>query len=290
MHNLPDVQEGTKPEFNIFINQVGVNKLKVPFKLATRDGGFKEIVAEVKMGTDLSKDIRGVSMSSFIRSFINYIDIPLNHDVIYHILRDFRSNEATSYRAGKSLIWFDFYLSKNKKSPISEYTFPEFYKCGFGGELSNDQFRFFEKVKVQYASYCPCSAELCRNLEENNNGRGWPHAQRSFCILMTEIDLSSKEKVWLEDMIDLVEQSVVTIPFPIIRRVDEQRIAQIAFSNTLFVEDSVRRIVNAISSKGGVKDWIVKCEHEESIHCNNVFAISWKGVNGGFNNLSNVDF
>jgi GTP cyclohydrolase FolE2 len=32
----------------------------------------------------------------------------------------------------------------------------------------------------------------------------------------------------------------------------------------------------------GVKDWIVKCSHEESIHTSEAIAINWKGITGGF--------
>ena len=47
-----------------------------------------------------------------------------------------------------------------KESPISDNAFPQYYKCSFMSTFSNDQFKFYESVRVQYSAYCPCSAAL----------------------------------------------------------------------------------------------------------------------------------
>ena len=31
-----------------------------------------------------------------------------------------------------------------------------------------------------------------------------------------------------------------------------------------------------------LRDWIVKCSHEESIHTSEAIAINWKGIPNGF--------
>jgi GTP cyclohydrolase I len=139
-------------------------------------------------------------------------------------------------------------------------------------------YRFFEGVEVQYASYCPCSAELCNALDET----GFPHNQRSFANVLTEINTYGEDYVWLEDIINSVENVIPTLPYPIIKRVDEQEIARVAGENPMFVEDAVRAISESVASIKGVTDWIVKCVHEESIHTSEAIAINWKGIPGGF--------
>jgi len=178
-----------------------------------------------------------------------------------------------------------------RQSVVSDNQFPIYYKCRFEGQIYDIQmtkpdgkkerqwhFRFFQGAKIQYASYCPCSAELCSVLDS----RGFPHNQRSFADVMVEVDAYSSKYVWLEDIIESVENVIPTLPYPIIKRVDEQEIARIAGENPMFVEDAIRSISNSLMNLDGIVDWIVKCRHEESIHTSEAIAVNWKGVHGGF--------
>jgi len=129
---------------------------------------------------------------------------------------------------------------------------------------------------VRYASYCPRSAELCVALDEV----GYPHSQRSFADVLVEI--VKPNYVWLEDIIEAVESQIKTLPYPIIKRIDEQEIARIAGKNPMFVEDAIRKISQALDGNPKIYDWIVKCSHEESIHTSEAIAINWKGIHDGF--------
>ena len=135
---------------------------------------------------------------------------------------------------------------------------------------------FYQGVTIQYASYCPCSAELCGALDEI----GFPHNQRSFADILVEI--VDPHYVWLEDINETVESQIKTLPYPVIKRVDEQEIARIAAQNPMFVEDAIRKISDSLDRREDIYDWIVKCSHEESIHTSEAIAINWKGRFGGF--------
>lgn len=276
--NIPDIIYTEVPLFPSYINQVGVNNVKVPFKIKCRDSGYKEMIANVTMSCDLDENIKGISMSRFIRTLNDYLDVPLNQKIVKNILEDFSANNNKS---NNTFIKFSFELPKNKISPSSKLIFPEYYKCSFSANLNKDKdrFSFFENVIVQYASYCPCSSALCNDLKQKNLN-GFPHAQRSYAELLIEV--KENEIVWLEDLIDLVEYSVKNIPYPIIKREDEQFLANIASENTMFVEDSIRSIKYVLNKEEKIKDWILKCNHEESIHTSNAFSICWKGIENGF--------
>lgn len=270
---LPDVQHEGKPEFEIGINQVGVQNVKAPFLLESRYGGVKEMVANITMTTDLGPKIKGISMSMLIRTLKNHLDKPLKHPLIKNILEEFKiAVETNSY---ESNLKFEFELPIYKRSPKTTHVFPQYYQCSFQGKLRGDSFRFFEKVKVQYASYCPCSASLCESA-----GKGFPHAQRSFGEVLVEV--LPPQIVWLEDIIDIVEKVIKTLPYPILQRIDEQEVARIASENPQFVEDAIRRISDALNKEENIFDWIVKCTHQESIHTSDAIAINWKGVKNGF--------
>jgi GTP cyclohydrolase I len=284
VNGLPDIQHESKPEHPIYINQVGVEKVKVPFKLDSRYGGSRELLANVTMTTDLGPDKKGISMSMLLRTLSNYLDRPLKSKLIKQILEEFQ--QAVETDSKESQLKFEFQFPIHTRSPKSGFVFPQYYACGFEGRLTPKNFTFFEKVIVQYGSYCPCSASLCEHLKENKSF-GFPHAQRAFADVIVKVRDEKIEQnppiVWLEDIIELVESSVKTKVHPILRRVDEQEIARIAAENPMFVEDSIRRIANQLNQKENFYDWIVKCTHQESIHTSDAIAVMWKGVQGGLN-------
>lgn len=277
MDSLPDIQHSMKPEFPLYINQVGVENVKVPIILDSLYGGKHELIANVEMTTDLKENIKGISMSMLLRTLIKYLEKPLKHDIIKQILEEFKT--AVETNSDHSLIKIDFELPIYQKAPKSNLVFPQYYKCGFTGKLDHDEFRFFQKVRVQYQSYCPCSASLCGDLAANGIN-GFPHAQRSFCDLLVEV--KPENVIWLETLIDIIESAVKNKVYPILRRIDEQEVAKTAAENPMFVEDAIRSITNSLNNIGTIHDWIVKCSHEESLHTNEAIAISWKGIPNGF--------
>ena len=54
-NDLPDVQE-TEPKIKLFINQVGVENVEVPFMLQSKSGPFHELTAKTSIRTSLSAD------------------------------------------------------------------------------------------------------------------------------------------------------------------------------------------------------------------------------------------
>lgn len=272
---LPDIQE-TKPAIQIPIKEVGVENVEVPFLLERKTGGVVHMQANVSMRTNLDGDTKGISMSRLLRTLTKYLNQPLKQKLIRDILIDLMENVGST----ESYMRFDFDYPIERSSPLSPYKFPVYHKCRFEGRLIDGSFRFFQGAKVQYASYCPCSAELSNDLLIKTGLGGFPHAQRSFAEMIVESVYGGKI-VYLEDIIDCVEKGIKTLPYPIIKRVDEQEIAKIASKNPIFVEDAIRQISIELDNLP-VYDWIVKCIHEESIHTSEAIAVNWKDVVGGF--------
>ncbi len=282
MTDLPDVQE-TMPKIQIPIRQVGVQNIEVPFSLQSRSGNYRSMIANVSMRTSLDKDIKGISMSRLLRTLRIFLNDPLNKRSIFRILRELKKNIETDNVYMK----FEFRLPVFKESPKSDNIFPLYYKCSFEGQyLTTDttngnveEYKFYQGVTVQYASYCPCSYMLCEDLKQKGHP-GFPHAQRSFADIL----ICGKDRtfIWLEDIIDSVENSIKTLPYPIIKREDEQEIARLAAANPIFVEDAIRSISQNLNSNKNIYDWILKCTHEESIHTSEAIAMNYKGIEGGF--------
>jgi len=273
MECLPDIQ-CEEPNIAIPIRQVGVENVEVPFSLELKSGGFYQLSANVSMRTDLDEKTKGISMSRLLLTLKPYLDLPLKCKLIKQILEDLKNNIGST----SSFMKFEFRMPLKKKSIKSDNEFPIYYKCRFEGQLYETEFRFFQGVEIQYASYCPCSAELCGHLSDNNS-KGFPHNQRSYADILVEVKESNY--VWLEDIIEAVESNIKTLPYPVIKRVDEQEIARVAAENPLFVEDAIRLISSSLDGMSVLHDWIVKCRHEESIHTSEAIAINWKNIKNG---------
>jgi len=282
---LPDIQ-CESPNIKIPIKQVGVENVEVPFKLESKYGGFHQLNANVSMRTNLDEDTKGISMSRLLLTLKPYLDLPLKQKLICSILEDLKSNVGST----ASYMKFEFRMPISRESILSDFQFPIYYRCRFEGQLKEvpdrlgsdkyrSQFIFYQGVRIQYASYCPCSAELCGHLAQNES-KGFPHNQRSFADIL--IKGWPDTYIWLEDIIEAVESRIKTLPYPIIKRIDEQEIARVAAENPMFVEDAIREISTALNEIENVSDWIVKCSHEESIHTSEAIAVNWKGVRGGF--------
>ncbi len=275
IYPLPDIQ-CTKPEITIPIMQVGVENVEVPFKLESKHGGHHQLIANAAMTANLDKGTKGISMSRFLLTLKPYLDLPLKKTLINKILGDLIKNLETEAVTMK----FEFRMPINKKSIKTDHEFPIYYKCKFEMKRlinkSTDRTWFYQGARIQYASYCPCSAELCHALDEE----AYPHNQRSFADVLVEV--VEPHYVWLEDIIETVESTIHTLPYPIIKRIDEQEIARIAAQNPMFVEDAIRKISQALNTKDAIHDWVIKCSHEESIHTSEAIAINWKGINNGF--------
>jgi len=275
MERIPDI-ENTKPRIESVIQRVGVSSVELPFYLILRDGGSgpTQIIAKAEMTCKLGPDLRGISMSRFLRVLQPYLREPLRRITIEEILKSFLNTHDTDVASLK----FEFKLPIMVKSPLTDNEFPHYYNCGFRCDYNKkvaQKFIFYQKVRVQYAAYCPCSAALC-----HYGKHGYPHSQRAFADVI--VRSSPHAYLWLENIVDIVEDSVKTIPYPIIKRSDEKWIAGMAKSYPLFVEDAIRNISSVLDRHNDIIDWFVRCTHEESIHTSNAIAINWK-IDGHFN-------
>jgi GTP cyclohydrolase FolE2 len=137
------------------------------------------------------------------------------------------------------------------------------------GVKVRDTFNWYLTFNVPYASVCPCSHEMVKSV-----GHGIPHMQRSLVEvtgLVTTDDLGSLLSTGLSRVVD----AVVLVPEPMMKRPDELDWCQRAAGHNMFVEDSARRVAEVIDDL--FDDWVVKSEHQESIHQHNVVAVCKKG-------------
>ncbi|MBI5158801.1 GTP cyclohydrolase I FolE2 [Candidatus Micrarchaeota archaeon] len=137
---------------------------------------------------------------------------------------------------------------------------------------------------------CPCSMELSREYARKKlSKQGFTekqadsileivplaaHNQRSLGMLA--IETSEGERVDADDLIDVVEESMSSSVYEILKRPDEQKIVLDAHANPVFVEDCVRRMLERVLKKFDYlpDDSIITARQTnfESVHSHNAFA------------------
>ena len=79
--------------------------------------------------------------------------------------------------------------------------------------------------------------------------------------------------MWLEELVDLVEQEASCELFGILKRPDEKYVTERAYDNPKFVEDIVRDIAVHLNKDDRVRGYVVESENFESIHNHSAYAL-----------------
>jgi GTP cyclohydrolase-4 len=170
-------------------------------------------------------------------------------------------------------------LNSNKKSLES-------YKLMAKGTVEKKPETEIKKligVEVIGMTTCPCAMESVRSILESEHPEAREcleeipvitHNQRNRTTLMMEVPGGCE--VEADELIDIVESSLSSPTFEILKRDDEAAVTMAAHKNPKFVEDVVRDILGKVlETYSGLPDSVyivVRSESEESIHKHNAFA------------------
>jgi GTP cyclohydrolase I len=132
------------------------------------------------------------------------------------------------------------------------------YTCEFNASMT-DTLDFVLGIKVPLTSLCPCSKEL---------SRFGAHNQRS---IMT-VRVRYKEFIWIEDLVELIEQCGSSPLYSLLKREDEKFVTEQAYENPRFVEDMVREAYSRLAAIDNITWFSVEAENFESIHNHSAYA------------------
>ena len=118
----------------------------------------------------------------------------------------------------------------------------------------------FTRVIVPVTSLCPCSKKI------SDYGA---HNQRSHVT----VTVRAQDFVWIEDIIDLVEQEASSELYGLLKRPDEKFVTERAYSNPKFVEDMVRDVAGRLNDDDRITAYTVEAENFESIHNHSAYAL-----------------
>ncbi len=252
---IPDVQ-GFADTRQLAINKVGIKSIRHPVKIAEKTGGIQHTVASFNMYVGLPHNFKGTHMSRFVE-ILNSHEKELSVESFRTMLREM----VVKLEAETGHIEMTFPYFINKAAPVSQVESLMDYEVTFIGEIragGNDQFTM--RVAVPATSLCPCSKKISE--------RG-AHNQRS----LITVTARTRNAVWIEDLVALVEQQASCELFGLLKRPDEKYVTERAYDNPKFVEDIVRDIAGQLNAHPLIEAYAVESENFESIHNHSAYAL-----------------
>jgi GTP cyclohydrolase I len=166
--------------------------------------------------------------------------------------------ELLEAEAGHIEMAFPYFV--NKRAPITGVESLMDYDVTFTGELKQGRPCMMIKVVVPVTSLCPCSKEI------SDFGA---HNQRSHVTVAAR----TRGFVWIEDLIDIVEQEASCELYGLLKRPDEKYVTERAYNNPKFVEDMVRDVATRLNDDERIGTYVVESENFESIHNHSAYAM-----------------
>lgn len=275
--HLPDTQE-EKDERGVNLQKVGIRGMKIPLEFLIKDSEeTQKTQAIVSVYVDLHEEVRGINMS-FLPLTIYQVasEYPVGPDFVKEALKRLRENMECNNVYLK--IKFPYYFSICP--PESHIEAPMYVDCVIEAREINSKRTFDLTVEMQTISTCPCSKKLSLELEKEGQ-RGAPHMQRGFVKVTVRHDIAGPNLVFIEDVVNWIMEAASNVPYPVVKRIDEQAIAVFSWDYPKFVEDVARDLSLSLNIQEKILDWVIVVEHEESIHPHSAVAVQWKGVEGG---------
>ncbi len=256
---MKDVQS-LKDSRQLAINKVGIKSLRYPITVLDKYNKQQHTVAEINMYVDLPEDNKGTHMSRFVEVLNEYHD-KLTMGNMVEVL----SVMKNKLEAAKARMEINFTYFIKKIAPISKSEGMMDYQCSFIGECGEDKGEFILKAEVPITSLCPCSKEISQY---------GAHNQRSILT----IEAKYNDFLWLEDLIDIAENSGSCQLYPLLKRVDEKYVTEYAYDHPAFAEDIVRNAASQLLENKNITWFRVQVENLESIHNHSAYACIEKEV------------
>ena len=259
MKDKIDVQS-LKDKRNIAIDRVGVKNVLYPIIVDDRENKLQHTVASIDIFVDLPHHHRGTHMSRFIEVLNRF-----HQETFVSNLEKFAKEIKKSLNADSSyaIIRFPYFIKK--KAPVTKIESLLSYNCYFEVSMT-DTFSLIIGTEVPVTTLCPCSKEV------SDYGA---HNQRSIVTVKVKAD----EFIWIEEIIELVENSASCEIYSLLKRADEKYVTEKAYDNPSFVEDIVREVTLKLQADPRIKGFTVESENFESIHNHNAYACVKRNFN-----------
>jgi GTP cyclohydrolase I len=275
--SLPDLQNGPASLIegaDVAIQQVGISNFRLPLKYPQPDGELITLETSVDGYVGLEAGKKGINMSRIIRRFYDFKDEVFHPKKLREVL-DLYIDELGVQSAYLRLSFNYPIMQESLRSGLEGY---QYYRVAFEGTLTpNGKYRMFMHMDYEYSSACPCSYELSEHARDSRGIAAIPHSQRS--VATTKLELN--DEVFIEEMVEHCREALMTETQVMVKREDEQAFAEMNAAYQKFVEDAARLLYEEFNKDERIKDFVIRCVHEESLHSHDAVSRIWKGVPNG---------
>ncbi len=243
------------------IARVGVRNVRLPITVLDRSRRPQSTVATARLSVDLSHQLRGTHMSRFME-ILQEADAALSAETLPGLLARIRARLDAG--AAEAAFAFPYFLSR--RAPITGAEGLVSFDC----RLEGTEEGVTVEACVPVTTLCPCSKEI--------SARG-AHNQRGIVTVRAR----SRGPLWIEDLVEVVEESASCRLYPILKRPDEKWVTETAYDNPRFVEDIVREATIRLRAVESIEWFRVRVVNMESIHEHDAFAEveeRWSDANG----------
>ena len=276
---LPDMQNKDASQIqgaNVPIQHVGISGFRLPMLVLSRDGKPVPLECTITGTVSLAADRKGINMSRIMRTFYEFKDRVLSHELLEEILIRYKKDLDCS--RARILVELRYpILQKSLRSGLEGW---QYYRAVLEGTIDDlDRVRRYIHLDFVYSSACPCSAELTEHAREEREVYGIPHSQRSKARVVAEV--SPSKSLFIEDMQELCLAAIHTETQVMVKREDEQAFAELNGAHSKFVEDAARVIYEQFDRDLRVRDFVIACSHLESLHSHDAVSVINKGMPSG---------
>ena len=251
---IADVQNSTDTR-RIPINKVGIKDIRHPVRVKDRTGGEQHTIAHFNMYVNLPHNFKGTHMSRFVE-ILNHHEREISVESFKDMLEEM--TDLLEAESGHIEMSFPYFI--NKSAPVSKVESLLDYNVTLIGERNKEDTFTNIKVVVPVTSLCPCSKKISEY---------GAHNQRSHVT----ISARTRGFVWIEELIDIVEQEASCELYGLLKRPDEKYVTERAYDNPKFVEDMVRDIAVRLNKDERILGYVVESENFESIHNHSAYAL-----------------
>lgn len=297
--NLPDVQ-ASKPNVPINLTRVGVTNVKKLVEIKRKDKRPIVLISTFDVFVDLPSDRKGANLSRNFEAvdevLENILSMPvyeiekLCSDIAHNLLgRHEYANQAEVRMTSEYMV--------RRASPATGMKCQEVVNIfaeasAVRGSGDDDYFDVKKLIGAEVVGMtaCPCAQEIMRDKAANELAELGveketiikflervpmaTHNQRGRGTI--SIKVAHDFDVSLESIIEIIEHSMSSSVFEVLKRSDEKAVVETAHKNPKFVEDCVRAMAdNIVKEFPNLPDDAVitiKQVNEESIHRHNAFA------------------
>jgi GTP cyclohydrolase I/GTP cyclohydrolase-4 len=289
----PDVQAGA-PRTLLSLSRVGVTGVEKVLRVRAADGDPQLYYAELECLVDLNPHQAGVHMSRFEEVVGEVIDeVVLGEAFKAEILAAHIAEQVRERQDGlRAEVTIAARYPETVRTPVTNLETQEIYTL-FGTAVASERgTRTLTGVEAQGMTACPCAQGLVEsrardrlidagfdNEETERALDAVPvatHNQRGIGTLHIGRTEGSHVEIDAPDLLHIVEQSMSSEIYGLMKRSDEVEVVEKAHSRPRFVEDCVREMVRRVCESypelAGSAFLHARQENLETIHRHNVVA------------------